>query len=190
MLTCTKVLGDAYTLLAGLQFINYFVYSDHFQSNRSDWREQTQGCISYQKGMEDLWERSQRISGIKYITSKYLSHVHSWWIRSTRCIIIKVWSRTVLCSSVSDSRWFCTSMKSKIVCSDVLKRAASWIGFKANRELGLEYLRECYASNSVRSHFAGIIVALNHLMLNPSLHKERLQLNIDVRSLSIPSIYW
>ena len=37
----------------------------------------------------------------------------------------------------------------------IAQRAASMVGFKANKELGLQYLRQAYKAGSLRSHFAG-----------------------------------
>lgn len=52
----------------------------------------------------------------------------------------------------------------------VAKKLATLAGFKANKELGLRYLQECYESNSTRSHFASIVISLNHMVLSPILY--------------------
>jgi len=56
------------------------------------------------------------------------------------------------------------------------QRAASMIGFKGDKKLGLQYLRDCYQSSCVRSHFAGIILALNHLVISPSIDRKHNEL--------------
>lgn len=39
------------------------------------------------------------------------------------------------------------------------------VGFKADRELGLKYIRECYDDGGVRSPFASIVLLFNNLLL-------------------------
>jgi len=39
------------------------------------------------------------------------------------------------------------------------------VGFKADRELGLKYIRECYDAGGVRSSFASIVLLFNNLLL-------------------------
>jgi len=51
------------------------------------------------------------------------------------------------------------------------QKAASWIGFRGDKKMGLQYLRQCHSSASLRSHFAGVIIALNNLVLNPPIHR-------------------
>jgi len=52
------------------------------------------------------------------------------------------------------------------------QQAAGFIGFKANKKLGLEYLWSTYSTNtSIRSDFAGVIIALNNVVLSASLDK-------------------
>ncbi|PRP75424.1 hypothetical protein PROFUN_15697 [Planoprotostelium fungivorum] len=56
------------------------------------------------------------------------------------------------------------------------QQAASFIGFKANKKLGLEYLWSTYStSTSIRSDFAGLIIALNNVILSATTDKSDLQ---------------
>ncbi len=44
------------------------------------------------------------------------------------------------------------------------------IGFSGgDRELGLNYLRECHSHKGLRSHLSGVVLTLNHLFLTAQL---------------------
>jgi hypothetical protein len=68
-----------------------------------------------------------------------------------------------------------------LVPAGIAQRAVSFIGFKANKDLGMKYLRECYASKSLRAYYAGILVALNNVQLSAALDSESNLENVRVR---------
>jgi hypothetical protein len=51
-----------------------------------------------------------------------------------------------------------------LVPPGIAQKAAALAGFSGgDKKLGLDYLRECHNSTSIRSHLAGIVLSLNHL---------------------------
>lgn len=50
-----------------------------------------------------------------------------------------------------------------------LQKAAEWVGFKGDKELGLKYLREVYSTSSARKDFAGVLLVTNNLAIDSYL---------------------
>ncbi len=56
------------------------------------------------------------------------------------------------------------------------------MGFRGNKELGLKYLKESFSSNTIRSGYAGILLALNHVLLAVPLIKNANEAQIKVKN--------
>jgi tetratricopeptide (TPR) repeat protein len=69
------------------------------------------------------------------------------------------------------------------------QKAAAMAGFKGgDKDLGLQYLRDCYASNTIRSSLAGFVLCINHLLVAPSIDPNTKSLILEAEKIIESSI--